>query len=87
MKWGGLAHWGNSYYISFQIEWDMIVETVFLSILNQMEFYLVQNRKENRHHDHIPFSVNGNENIVFLSESSAAQQPSFSRYHVGLRDG
>ena len=40
--------------ISFQIEWDMIVVTVFLSILNQMDFHLVQNRKENCHHDHIP---------------------------------
>ena len=32
-------HWEN--YISFQIEWDIIVVTVFLSILNQMEFNLV----------------------------------------------
>ena len=32
----------------------MIVVTVFLSILNQMEFHLVENRKENCHHDHIP---------------------------------
>ena len=36
-----------------------------LSILNQMEFYLVQNRKENCHYDHIPFNVKGNGNIVF----------------------
>ena len=27
---------------SFQIAWNMIVETVFLSIMNQMEFHLVQ---------------------------------------------
>ena len=39
--------------------------TVFLSILNQMEFHLAQNRKETRHHDHIPFNVKGNENVVF----------------------
>ena len=39
--------------------------TVFLSILNQMEFHLVQNRKENCHHDHIPFNVRGIGNIVF----------------------
>ena len=44
----------------------MIVETVFLSILNQMELNLVQNRKENCHHDRIPFNVKGNGNIVFL---------------------
>ena len=30
-----------------------------------MEFYLVQNRKENRHHDHIPFNLKGNRNTVF----------------------
>ena len=30
-------------YISFHIEWNMIVVTFFLSILNQMEFNLVQN--------------------------------------------
>ena len=29
----------------------------FLSILNQMKFHLVQNRKENCHHDYIPFNV------------------------------
>ena len=37
----------------------------FLSFLNQMEFHLVQNRKENCPHDHIPFNMEGNENIVF----------------------
>ena len=35
-------HWENYISISFHIEWDMIVVTVFLSILNQMEFHLVQ---------------------------------------------
>ena len=48
------VHYKNSYSISFQIEWDMIVVTVILSILNQMGFYLVQNRKKNCHHDDIP---------------------------------
>ena len=43
----------------------MIVGTVFLSNLNQMDFHLVQNRKENCYHDHIPFNVKGNGNIVF----------------------
>ena len=53
----------------------MIVGTVFLSILNQMEFHLVENRKENCHlvqsrkenchHDYIPFNVKGNGNVVF----------------------
>ena len=55
-----LMHWENMYSISFQIEWDMVVVTAFFSILNQMEFHLVQNRKENCHHDHIPFNLKGN---------------------------
>jgi len=40
-----ILHWENYISISFHIEWDMIVVTVFLSILNPMEFHLV----------HIPF--------------------------------
>ena len=36
------VHWENYISISFHIEWDMIEGTVFLSILNQMEFHLVQ---------------------------------------------
>ena len=35
-------HWENYIYISYHIEWDMIVVRVFFSILNQMEFYLIQ---------------------------------------------
>ena len=30
-----------------------------------MEYHLVQNQKENCHHDHIPFNMKGNGNIVF----------------------
>ena len=30
-----------------------------------MEFHLAQNRKENCHHDHIPFNVKGIGTIVF----------------------
>ena len=41
--------------------------TVFLSILNQLEFYLVQNRKGYYHHDHILFNLKGTGNIVLLS--------------------
>ena len=52
-------HWENYIFISFHIEWDMIVVTVFLSVLNQMEIHLVQNQKENYHHDHTPFNVKG----------------------------
>ena len=37
--------------------------TVLLSIFNQIDFYLVQSRKENYHHDRIPFNLRGNENL------------------------
>ena len=36
-----------------------------LNFLNQMEFHLVQNRKENCHHDHIPFNLKGIGILVF----------------------
>ena len=53
------------------MEWDIIVETVFLSFLNQMEIHLVQNRKVNCHHDHIPFNLKWNGILVF----SVQQRP------------
>ena len=37
----------------------------FLSILNEMEFHLVQNRKEDCHHNHIPLNMKGNGILVF----------------------
>ena len=58
-------HSKNYISISFQIEWDMIMVTVFLSLLNQMEVHLVQNRKENCYYDHIPFNVIGIGSIIF----------------------
>ena len=36
------SHWENYISTSFHTEWDLIVETVFLSILNQMEIHFVQ---------------------------------------------
>ena len=33
--------------------------------MNRMEFHLIQNQKQNCHHDHIPFNLKGNGNIVF----------------------
>ena len=60
------VHWENYISISFHIERDMIVVTVFLSILNTNWIpFGSENRKENCHHDHIPFNVKGNGNIVF----------------------
>ena len=43
----------------------MIVVTVFLSILKQMDFHFVQNRKEYCHHDHIAFNLRGYGILVF----------------------
>ena len=42
----------------------MIVVTIFLSILSQLNFRLIQNRKENCHHDDIPSNLEGNGNVV-----------------------
>ena len=49
--------------ISFQIERNIIVMRVFLSILNSMEFHLVKNRESICHYDHISFNLNGNRNM------------------------
>ena len=54
-------------YTDFLFKWmgyDRGVSFPF-DFLNQMEFHLVQNRMENCHHDHIPFNLKGNGNIVF----------------------
>ena len=58
---------GNVKNISFKIQWNRIAVTVFLLILNQMEFHLVQNREENYHLDHIPFKLIGIGNIFFCA--------------------
>ena len=46
--------------ISFQVELNTAVVMLFLASLNQMEVHLVQNQKENCHHDHISFNLKGN---------------------------
>ena len=38
----------------------MIVVTVFLLIMNEMEFRFVYNQKENCQYDHIPFNLEPN---------------------------
>ena len=61
------THHTGKTIIPFPLNWmgyDLV--TVFFLILNQMEFHLVQNRKGNCHLDHIPFTLKGNGNIVFL---------------------
>ena len=90
-----LQHWENYISISFHSEWYMIVVTFFLSILNQMEFHMVQNRKENCHHDDIPFNVKGNSNIVFSVQNgkptpirrAAVREAGVSRHHGGPIEG
>ena len=48
----------------------MIVVTVSISFLNEMEIHLVQNRKENCHNDHMPFNLKRNGILVFSAYSS-----------------
>ena len=43
-------------------------------ILNQMEFHLIQNRKENCHHNHIQFNVKGIGSIAFSVYSIATTE-------------
>ena len=62
-------HWENYISISFHIEWDMIVVTVFEP--NGISIWF-----KNYHHDHIPFIVKGNENIVF-----SVQDP-FNHFYI-----
>ena len=58
----------------------MIVETVFLSILNTNGIpFGSENRKETRHHDHIPFNVKGNEIRVFSEFLIVVGLPGVSR--------
>ena len=45
--------------------------------LNQMEFHLVQNRKENCHHDYIPFNVKGTGSLVFSVQGNLS--PTFEK--------
>ena len=83
--WRAFLHWENYTSNSFHIEWDMIVVTAFLSILNQREFHLVQNRKENCHHDHIPFNVKGIGSIVFSVQNSWGAGASYSQTETSRR--
>ena len=59
------VHSEDQLFVCFRTEWIRIVVTVCLSILVQMEFHSVQNRKGNCHHDHIPFNMKGNGILAF----------------------
>ena len=54
--------------------------------LNQMEFHMVQNRKETGHHDHIPFNWKGNGNVVFsvygYLNAHLVQRPNTVNYRI-----
>ena len=53
--------------------------------LNQMEFHLVQNRKKICHHDHIPFNVKGNMNLLFSVQNRSENiflSPNLIRYQT-----
>ena len=49
-----------------------------------MEFQLEQNKKENSHHDHIPFNVKGNGNIVCTVKRIRPLRLSLEWFPVGL---
>ena len=51
------SHEEEQFSHSFQIEWNMIVVTVFLLIMSQKGIHLVQNRTENSPYDHVPFNL------------------------------
>ena len=47
-----------------------------------MESHLVQNQEENCHHDHIPFNVKGNGNIVFSVHDTRSKLHRNKYYHL-----
>ena len=65
----------------------MNVVTVFLSIVNQIEFHFVQNEMENCHHKHVTFNLKGNRNIVFSVQTYSRDTGDGSRYHAGTIEG
>ena len=73
-----LLHWKNFISISFHIEWDMIVVTVFFSILNQMEFHLVQKIEEKLSPRSYPIQRERNGKYSFLSVRRNVQTSYFN---------
>jgi len=80
----GFIHWENYVSISFQIEWDMIVWTFFLSILTQMKIHWVQNWKKNCPYDHIPFNLIGNGILLFSVYLLAPRSSNAKSINVSL---
>ena len=54
-------------FTSFQNNRNVIVLTVFLLIMNQKEFRLIQNQKENSKYDNIPFNLDNLRCNSFIS--------------------
>ena len=52
------------HFLSF--EWNMIVVTLFLFIMNSTEFHFAYNKMENCHYNHIPFIMKGIVNIFLF---------------------
>ena len=52
-------HSENEISVSFQIEMNMIVVTVFLLIMNPTDFRLVHKQKEYSDYDHIHLNFKG----------------------------
>ena len=70
-----LSHWmgydrGDSFPVDF---------------VNRMKFHLVQNRKENCHHDHIALNVKGNVCMVFSVHSHQLCAPTHSQIFSQFR--
>ena len=57
----------------------MIVVTVSLLILNQMDLHLIHNQKENCRNNLIPFNVKGSGNVVF-----SVYQKKYERHFVHI---
>ena len=72
-----LLHSDKSVSNSFQVERNTIVVIFFFSIMNQTDFRLVQNQKENCHYVRILFNLKGirKKKSVFMLLMSGAASP------------
>ena len=69
-------------FLSNWMGYDRVLTVFLLIFWTKWNSILVQNQKENCHHDHIPFNVKGNGNIVFSVWGSIINyaKPSFVVY-------
>ena len=71
---------------SSEIESNTTVVAIFLSILNPMEFHLVKSRRENFHHDHIPFNLERNKNsFSCVCAQKILHERIFSKIYLHLK--